>query len=153
MARPPTVVSVGSLLPRKNFSGLVRAFAEVTTPDARLVIVGEGPMRGELEAEVARLGLADRVSLPGYMTQPWEAYAGARAFAFASREESFGLVIVEALAAGLPVVVTPSDGPVEILDYGAYGTLVPHGDAAAMAAAIDRALAQPGDPAPRLKRS
>ncbi|MDR3493817.1 MAG: glycosyltransferase [Ancalomicrobiaceae bacterium] len=153
VARPPTVVSVGSLQPRKNFSGLIRAFARVTTPDARLVIVGEGLMRGELEAEIRQLGLAGRVSLPGYMAAPWAAYAGARAFAFASREESFGLVIVEALAAGLPVVVTPSDGPVEILDHGRYGTLVAHDDPGAMAAAIDAALAHPGDPAPRLQRA
>lgn len=153
LARPPIVVSVGSLLPRKNFSGLIRAFAQVTTPGARLVIVGEGPMRGELEAEARRLGLAERVSLPGYMTQPWEAYAGARAFAFASREESFGLVIVEAMAQGLPVVVTPSDGPEEILENGRFGTLVAHDDATAMATAIDRALLEPGDPAPRLQRA
>lgn len=152
-ARPPTVVSVGSLLMRKNYIGLVRAFAEVKTPDARLVIVGEGPMRFDIEAEIARLGLTGRVSLPGYLTEPWDAYAGARAFALASREESFGLVIVEALAQGLPVVVTTSDGPQEVLDHGRYGTLVDQDDAVGMAAAIDRALSAPGDPSPRLQRA
>jgi len=153
LAREPIVLSVGSFLPRKNFIGLIRAFALVKTPGARLIILGEGRMRGALEAEVAQLGLQGRVSLPGYLPEPWTAYRQARCFAFASREESFGLVLVEALAEGLPVIVTPSDGPNEVLENGRFGTLVPHDDPGAMAAAIDQALASPGDPALRLSRA
>lgn len=151
--RPPLVLSVGSFLPRKNFLSLIRAFAKVKTPGAKLLILGEGRQRPELEAEVARLGLQDRISLPGYLQEPWTAYRQARCFAFASREESFGLVLVEALAEGLPIAVTPSDGPIEVLENGRYGTLVPHDDADAMAAAIDAMLARPGDPQPRLARA
>ena len=153
LARPPTVLSIGSFLPRKNFLALIQAFARVRTPDARLVILGEGKMRGELEAEIARLKLTDRVSLPGYLTKTSDIFHQSRCFAFASREESFGLVLVEALAQGLPVVVTPSDGPNEILENGRYGDLVPHDDPDAMAAAIDRRLANPGDPSIRLARA
>jgi glycosyltransferase involved in cell wall biosynthesis len=152
-ARDPVILSVGSFLPRKNFVGLIQAFQRVKTPGARLVILGEGRMRGELEAEAARLGLTDRVSLPGYLPEPWTAYREARCFAFASREESFGLVLVEALAEGLPIVVTPSDGPNEVLADGRFGTIVPHDNPDAMAAAIDAALNTPGDPLPRLKRA
>jgi glycosyltransferase involved in cell wall biosynthesis len=153
LARPPIVLSVGSFLPRKNFGSLIEAFARVKTPDARLVILGEGRMRPELEADVARLGLTDRVSMPGYLPEPWTAYRQARCFAFASREESFGLVLVEALAEGLPIAVTPSDGPNEVTENGRYGILVPHNDPDAMAAAIDRMLTAPGDPQPRLDRA
>ncbi len=153
LARDPIVLSVGSFLPRKNFIALIKAFALVKTPGARLVILGEGRMRPELEAEVQRLQLQDRVTLPGYLQEPWTAYRQARCFAFASREESFGLVLVEALAEGLPVIVTPSDGPNEVLENGLYGELVPHDDPVAMAAAIDRMLANPGNPCPRLERA
>jgi len=153
LAREPIVLSVGSFLPRKNFMGLIQAFALVRTPGARLVMLGEGRMRSALEAEVMRLGLQDRVTMPGYLAEPWTAYRKARCFAFASREESFGLVLVEALAEGLPIIVTPSDGPNEILADGRYGTLVPHDDPAAMAAAIDAALIAPGDPTDRLVRA
>jgi glycosyltransferase involved in cell wall biosynthesis len=153
LAREPIVLSVGSFLPRKNFIGLIQAFALVTTPGAKLVILGEGRMRAALEAEVTRLGLEGRVTMPGYLPEPWMAYRQARCFAFASREESFGLVLVEALAEGLPIVVTPSDGPNEILANGEYGALVPHDDPVAMAAAIDAALIAPGDPTERLARA
>jgi glycosyltransferase involved in cell wall biosynthesis len=153
LAREPVVLSVGSFLPRKNFIGLIEAFALVKTPGARLVILGEGRMREALEAEIDRLELTGRVTLPGYLQEPWMAYRQARCFAFASREESFGLVLVEALAEGLPVVVTPSDGPNEILDDGRFGMLVPHDDPAAMAVAIDQCLTAPGDPKPRLDRA
>jgi glycosyltransferase involved in cell wall biosynthesis len=153
LAREPIVLSVGSFLPRKNFSALIAAFALVKTPGARLLILGEGRMRPQLEAEIVDLKLQDRVELPGYLPEPWTAYRRARCFAFASREESFGLVLVEALAEGLPVAVTPSDGPNEVLENGRFGYLVPHDDPAAMAAAIDRMLTAPGDPAPRLERA
>ncbi len=151
--REPIVLACGRLTADKNFLGLVRAFAKVERRDARLVIVGEGEERGAIEAEIARLGLTGRVELPGYVAEPWTYYSRAACLAVSSRVESFGMVIVEALAHGLPVVATDCGGPREILDESNVGILVPVGDEAAMAAGINAALANPGDPRPRVGRA
>ena len=132
---------------------LLRAFARLERPDARLIILGEGPERPRIEAEIAALGLRDRVDLKGYVEAPWDYYARARCFALASDSESFGLVVAEALAFGLPVVTTDCGGPGEILDDGRYGLLVGVGDEAAMTQALAKALDAPGDPGPRIARA
>ena len=151
--RAPIVLAAGRLVAYKNFPLLVRSFALVEPKTAQLVIMGEGDQRPVIAAEIARLGLADRVTLAGYVREPWAMYETARCFALASNSESFGLVVVEALAHGLPVVATASDGPREIVDSAVLGTLVPHGDETALATAISRALADPGDPVPRRARA
>lgn len=147
--RRPGIVAVGRLVPEKNFGGLIDAL-DRCPPDTRLTILGEGPERANLEARAARFG--GRVSLPGH-ADPWDAYAAARVFALTSTSEAFGNVVVEALASGLPVVATACGGPDEILDGGRYGRLVPVGDGQALAAALNAALAEPGDPAPRIVRA
>lgn len=152
-ARPPVILAASRLTPAKNVPFLVRAFARVTYPGARLDILGDGDERPAVEAEIARLGLGDRVRLLGYQTLPWPYYASARVFAISSRVEAFGLTVVEALGNGLPVVATDCGGPREILDDAAYGQLIPQGDEAAFAAALDDALAHPGQVAPRLTRA
>jgi glycosyltransferase involved in cell wall biosynthesis len=151
--RPPVVLSGGRLVAYKNFPLLIRAFAQVEPKDARLVIMGEGAERAAIEAEVGRVGIEQRVTLAGYVRDPWALYEAARCFVLASNSESFGLVVAEALAHGLPVVATASDGPREILQDGVFGALVPHENEAALAAAITRALAAPGDPEPRRARA
>lgn len=151
--RTPVVLAAGRLVDYKNFPFLVRAFARVETPAARLVILGEGPDRPTIEAEIARLGLVGRVTLAGYQNDPWPWYAQASCFALASASEAFGLVVVEAMAYGLPVVATDCAGPRQILEDGRYGALIAQGDEAAMAAAIDHALAEPGDAAARRRRA
>lgn len=148
-ARPPLVLAVGRLLPDKGFMTLLQAFARLHTPQARLVILGEGPQRADLQAEIARLGLTGRVDLPGHVVEPWSYFTKARCFVSASLMESFGLVLVEALAHGLPVVSTDCGATAEVLGDGRFGTLVPVGDTQAIARAIDAQLADPGDPAPR----
>lgn len=152
-ARDPLIAAAGRLVPVKGFGFLLRAFARVKTPGARLVVLGEGPERAELREEAERLGLTDRLILPGYVDAPWAWYARARCFALSSRVEAFGNVVVEALAHGLPVVATPCDGPREILTDGSMGVISPFDDEAAFAAALDAALADPGDPAPRIARA
>ena len=148
----PIVLACGRLSRDKNYPFLLRAFARMKNAKARLVILGEGPQRGEIEAEVARLSLGGRVSLPGYCDPaPW--HERASCFAMTSTRESFGLVVVEALAHGLPVVTTASGGPDEILDHGRYGRVVAQGDEAAFAAALDAALADDGDAAARMSRA
>ncbi|MBV8661740.1 MAG: glycosyltransferase [Hyphomicrobiales bacterium] len=152
-ARPPLVVALGRLAPDKDFVTLLRAFARLKTPGARLVILGEGAERALLESEIAALGLAGRVDVPGFHANPGEILAGARAFALTSRREAFSLVCVEALAHGLPIVATDCGGPREILDAPALGRIAPVGDVDAIARALDASLADPGDPAPRQKRA
>ena len=100
----------------------------------------------------AELGLDERVDLPGFVNVATE-LDKARCFALSSLQESFGLACVEALAHGLPCVVTACGGPTEIIDTPALGVVIPVDDAAALALAIDAALAAPGDPAPRQARA
>ncbi|WP_425994568.1 glycosyltransferase [Afipia sp. DC4300-2b1] len=152
LQRPPVVLGVGRLNPEKNFAALVQALPHLP-PDARVVIFGEGPERDNLLVLAKQLGVADRLELPGYRDDPWPCYAQGRCFALTSRREAFGNVVVEALASGLPVVSTRSGGPDEILQHGRVGSLVDHGDIDALARAINQALADPGDPAPRIARA
>ena len=149
-AEPPIVLACGRLTPDKNYPLLLRAFAEMRGRNSRLVILGEGSERTSIEAEVARSGLADRVHMPGY-ADPAPYYARASSFAITSDREAFGLVVVEALAAGLPVVTTPSGGPPEVL--GSLGTVVPKGDVLALAAALDAAVADTSDGEARRARA
>ena len=135
--QPPVVLACGRLTPDKNYPLLLQAFAAMRTVDARLVILGEGPERATIEGQIRRLGLSDRVDMPGY-SDPAPFYESASCFAITSDREAFGLVVVEALAAGLPVVTTPSGGPPEIL--GDLGTVVPARDPMGLAAALDTAL-------------
>ena len=152
-ARSPLVLAASRLTPAKNVPFLVRAFARVRTPEARLAILGEGEDRPAIESEIARLGLNGRVSQHGYQRQPWPFYNNAKVFVVGSRIEAFGLTIVEALGCGLPVVSTDCGGPREILDQPALGRLVDQGDEVGFATAIDELLATPGPVAPRLERA
>jgi glycosyltransferase involved in cell wall biosynthesis len=142
---PPVIVAAGRLAPQKNFPLLIEAFARLRrTRPARLLILGEGEQRGELEAQTSQLGIAADVALPGFVANPYAAFARAALFVLSSDYEGLGNVVIEALACGCPVVSTdcPS-GPAEILDNGRYGELVPVGDAAALSAAMGRALDAP----------
>ena len=152
-AREPLILAVGRLIHYKSYPMLIEAFSLLETPGATLAILGEGPDRGQIETLIASLGLSDRITLYGYHKQPWSFYSSARCFALSSSSESFGNVVVEALANGLHVVATRCHGPEEIIQNEAQGSLVPIGDARAMAQALDAALANPGDPAPRIARA
>lgn len=152
-AREPRVLFVGRMHPDKDLATLIAAFAEVKAAGAMLELVGDGPQRQELEALVRARGLSERVSFQGYLADPSEAYRRARVLVLTSRLESFGNVVAEGLAHGLPVVSTASAGPVEILDHGRFGTIVPIGDSRAIAEAIDAALGAPGDPRPRMEQA
>jgi len=143
--RGPVVVAAGKLKPQKDFPTLLRAFARVESPrPARLVVLGEGDEREALLALAATLGIADRVDLPGQVENPLAFFVRADLFVLSSAWEGLPNVLLEALACGCPVVSTdcPS-GPAEILKGSGAGRLVPVGDVAAMARAIERELAQP----------
>ncbi len=145
---PPVVLGAGRLGPQKDFATLIRAFAQLrSAQDARLMILGEGDLRGELEQLVQSLGLTDRVRLPGFVQNPYPYMARSGVFVLSSAWEGLPGVLIEALGCGAPVVATdcPS-GPREILQDGRYGSLVPVGDVRAMAQAIDHTLAQRSAP-------
>ena len=114
---------------------------------ARLVLLGEGPERGRLEALTATLGLEDCVCFAGRQTNPYAWMARASALVLSSRCEGFGSVLAEAMACGTNVVATDCrSGPREILEGGRWGRLVPVGDVLALARAMRDALL---DPLPR----
>ncbi|HEY4202433.1 MAG TPA: glycosyltransferase [Devosiaceae bacterium] len=141
----PVIAAAGRLVPVKDHHTLLRAFAALPASlRARLVIFGEGPLESELRAEATALGIADRVLLPGYVNDPAACYAAADVFVLTSTSEGFGNVLIEAMAAGVPVVSTDAPhGPREILSDGALGSLVPVGDAEALAVAIAETLRHP----------
>lgn len=143
------VLAVGTLKPIKDFGTLLDAFATlVRQVDARLLILGEGECRLALEAQVLRLGLQGRVFIPGFVKDTEPYYQTADLHVLSSKGEGFGNVVVEALAAGTPVVSTDCpNGPREILSDGRFGRLVPVGDAAALSVAMQDTLAAPPDPA------
>ncbi|HAG06649.1 MAG TPA: hypothetical protein DCL13_00565, partial [Peptococcaceae bacterium] len=141
--KPPErlrLVSVGRLVPQKAHHDLIAAFATAqqrSGRDLELVILGEGPERQKLERMVAALGLAGRVFLPGAVANPYAWLARADIFVLASAWEPFGIVITEALAVGLPVISTATDGGRDILEGTGAGILVPAGDTGALAGAIE----------------
>jgi glycosyltransferase involved in cell wall biosynthesis len=147
-ASVPLILGAGRLTEQKDFPTLVRAFAALRSRrPARLVILGEGRLRGRLTAQAEELGVAADMALPGFTPNPYAWMARASLFVLSSAWEGSPNVLTEALALGLPCVATdcPS-GPRELLADGRYGPLVPVGDAAALAEAMIRTLEAPLPP-------
>jgi glycosyltransferase involved in cell wall biosynthesis len=147
---PPVILGVGRLVRQKDFATLVRAFALVRQQcPARLMILGnvdkrEPNIKPQLEALIQELQLGEDVLLPGFVSNPYAYMAKAAVFALSSLYEGFGNVVVEALAAGTPVVATDCEsGPAEILEYGKYGRLVPVGDYHSLAKSLLDTLHEP----------
>lgn len=138
----PVIVASGRLVPQKDYPVMLRAFAKLhERMPVRLLILGEGPERAALESLVRTLNIGSAVRFQGFVENPAAWMKHAKLFVMSSAWEGFGNVIVEALLCGLPVVATDCPaGPAEILDHGAYGTLVPPGDVNALAAAMEAAL-------------
>lgn len=140
-----TITSLGRLSTQKDFKTLIDAFQKVNqqVADTRLLILGEGALRNELQSQIDELNLSDVVELHGFELNPYKYLAKSDLFVLSSIYEGFGNVIVEALALNVPVVSTdcPS-GPSEILDNGTWGELVPINDPVALSEAILRSLAQ-----------
>ncbi len=146
--RPPVLLGVGRLTGQKDFPTLIRAFAAVRRMQAaRLIILGEGAQRANLEALAAELGVAEDVSLPGFAENPFAFMARADLFVLSSRFEGLPGALIQAMACGCKVVSTdcPS-GPAEILKGGQLAPLVPVGDVEALTQAI---LATLNEPTPR----
>ena len=142
----PLVITVGRLAPEKRFDVVLGAFADVARQrPARLLVVGGGPEAKELRALAGRLRLSAQVVFSGPLEHDrvLDCYAAADAFAFASPTETQGLVIVEAMAAGLPVAAVGAGGVAEVVGHGETGLLVDL-DPRALGAAIWRLLDDPG---------
>jgi N-acetylgalactosamine-N,N'-diacetylbacillosaminyl-diphospho-undecaprenol 4-alpha-N-acetylgalactosaminyltransferase len=129
----PYIVAVGRLVRQKGFDILIRAFSELADRKIHLVILGEGAERINLEQLARDAGVSDRVHLPGFVTNPWAIMKRARIFCLSSRMEGFGNVVPEAMALGLPVIVTDCDfGPREIVRDGVDGLVVARNSAVAL---------------------
>lgn len=152
---PPVVLTAGRLCEPKDFVTLLHAFRLVRDHKrVRLIILGEGPLRAELEETVRALGLTtEDVDFPGFVANPYAYMVRAAAFVLSSRWEGLPGVLIEAMACGTAIISTdcPS-GPREILQDGRWGTLVPVGDAHALAQAILRTLSTPCELLPDVKR-
>ena len=139
---PPVVLAAGRLCVQKGFDVLLDAFAMVRRRyDARLIILGDGELRGALCRQVSRLGLGRVVQMPGFVSNPFSYMSRAAVFAFPSRWEGLGNSLLEAMACGIPIAAAdcPS-GPSEVLEGGRYGRLVPVGDIAAWAQVLEDGL-------------
>lgn len=137
----PLVLAMGRLHPNKGFDVLLAALAAL--PDAHLVLAGDGPARGALEALASRLGIAGRVRFAGWREDGAALLAGCDVLAVPSRHEPLGNVVIEAFSAGRPVVAAASDGPAALIAAERTGLLVPVDDAGALAAALGRVLGDP----------
>jgi len=144
----PVILGAGRLTKQKGFDLLIGAFAILRAQiPARLIVLGDGPERPALERLAADLGIADNVALPGYSSEAPAFMARAACVALSSRWEGFGLVLVEALAAGAPVAAFDCPfGPSEILEGGRHGVLAAPSDTKALAGAIDTALSEGRSP-------
>lgn len=133
------IMGVGRLIRQKGFDRLIRTVAELKRPEVRLVLVGEGPDREALAAQARDLGV--QLLMPGFVRQPMHWLAHADLFVLSSRWEGFGHVIVEAMAAGVPVIAFDCPhGPRDIIDSGVNGLLVPDGAETALTEAMAKLL-------------
>ncbi|MFP4161939.1 MAG: glycosyltransferase [Ectothiorhodospira sp.] len=144
----PVLLAMGRLTRQKDFPTLLRAFARLQQArPTRLILLGEGGDREALEALAKTLEISKRVHMPGFAANPYPWLARARLFVLSSAWEGSPNALTEAMALGVPVVSTDCrSGPREILQGGRYGPLVPVGDDAALAEAMDRVLGNPPDP-------
>ncbi|WP_048894905.1 glycosyltransferase [Limnospira indica] len=135
---PPVILGVGKLEAQKDFPTLIKAFAKVRqVRQVRLGILGWGPDGDRLKNLIQDHGLGDDAALLGYADNPYPYMANAAVFVLSSRWEGLPTVLIEAMAVGTPVISTNcKSGAAEILAEGRYGSLVPVGDATAMAEAI-----------------
>jgi glycosyltransferase involved in cell wall biosynthesis len=138
----PLVLTPARLNPQKGHRVLLEAVAEV--PDALFLLAGDGPERASLEAEAERLGVVDRVCFLGRREDVPQLLAACDVFALPSLYEGSSLAVLEAMAAGIPIVSSAIGGTDELIEDGRSGLLVPPGDAKALAGALRRMLADRG---------
>lgn len=144
-ASVPVIVTVARLAKQKQLDVLLRAFAQVvqTTP-AKLLILGEGPLRAELENLCRDLAIQSQVAMPGFDRNPYRFMASCGVFVLASAWEGCPIALQEALACGAAVIVNDAPGgSKDVVDYGKYGMMVPDGNVDALAQGMIQILTQP----------
>ena len=141
------IVNLGALSEQKNQALLIKAFSLIVDKiDVELVILGNGPLKSELEALISKLKLNDKVFMAGFVTDPSQWYKQSDLFVLSSIYEGLPMVLLEALTFGLPIVSADcKSGPREILCDGKYGKLVPVGDVDALAQAMLQSLQEEHD--------
>jgi len=151
---PFRFLTVAFLSPNKGIDNLLKAFALVfkNNPDVALEIGGDGPQRQQLEQRAAQLGIENQVTFLGYLSREAvrDAMWRANAFVLPSYVETFGIVLVEAMATGLPVIGTRSGGPEEIITP-TMGILVQPGDVQALSEALEKIRQQRNSFAPAVE--
>jgi len=143
--RCPVVASVGRLTRQKGQSFFIEAAGQVLKahPDAHFIVIGDGPLAGSLKRQAARLGIAAHVHFLGWRKDAWAIVAGANVFALPSLWEGMPNALLEAMAAGVPVVGTYVAGTSEIIENDRTGLLVSPSDARVLAQAITGLLMNP----------
>ncbi len=144
-ADAPVVALIGRLVPAKAPGVFLRAVARtaVQVPALRALVVGDGPLRSDLEDEAQRLGLAARVMFTGVRRDVPELLAGLDAVLFSSVREGLSMTMLEAMAAGVPVIATEVGGTPELITHGRTGLLVPPGQPEALAQTLVGLLEDP----------
>ena len=137
--------TVGRLVPVKNYPLLIEAFAQLrrNQPDLHLLFIGDGPIRTELEAQAQTLQIASSVHFLGMRSDVSDLLRLLDVFVLSSLSEGLSIALLEAMAAGCPIVVTAVGGNRELIQDGATGLLVPSGDVDSLATAIARLLQSP----------
>lgn len=133
------IIAVGRLEQQKRLDRLIQAYADSKLKyEAKLLILGEGSLRTQLQEQIKKLGLFDRVIMPGNIENPHPNIAAAEFLALSSDHEGFPMVLIEALAIGKPVISTDcATGPNEIIQHGQNGLLVPVENTLALRDALD----------------
>lgn len=145
-AGAPVLGFVGQLDERKGIAVLLAAFAKILpqVPAARLVLVGEGPLRAMIENQIRQQGWQNHVHVAGFVDNIPAVMAAIDVLALPSFWEGFGLVLIEAMAAGKPVITTNLSSMPEIVEHGRTGFLIPPGEAGALAACACELLQNEG---------
>jgi len=139
------LVSVGRIVRRKDYPSLLAALKKVERDDVHLLLLGDGPERSNLEALSKQLGIAERVQFRGFVSEEekYQLLAAADVFVLTSLHEGFGLVYLEAMHCGLPIIASRTGGQIDFLTEGETGYLAQTGDAESLASALRRMLAKP----------
>ena len=136
------LISVGRMVKRKGYDTLLRALAKIKDEKVKLIILGEGPERENLDRIIVEESLQERVILPGFVTeeQKFQYLSCSDIYVLSSVHEGFGIVLQEAMQVGLPIVATNYGGQVDLIEDGVNGLLVEHCSVDALVDGIQRLL-------------